>query len=88
MTKYLLVLVFLMAICGAFLTARHVGGVFEEKSLNSYLLKSGDSDPDSKAAIAHTKDARAYGYRVASQLALCSGVAGMIVGLWLRQRRR
>ena len=86
-TKFIFVLALFSAVAGAVLAGAQIGAVFEEKSRYSYLLKSGDGEPTSAAAHAHAKGVSAYGYWVAIELAFCSVVAGLLLGVWWQRRR-
>ena len=59
-----------LALAFVAMAVMHIGAVFEEKSLNSYLLKSGDTDAGSPAASAHIHGMAAHGRRVAMGVAL------------------
>ena len=87
--RVVLILVAVTAMVGALAETSHVGKVFEEKSLYSYLLKTGDTNPQSASALSHIHGARMYGLTVAFRVALCSAVLGILGGLaWARRRRR
>jgi hypothetical protein len=66
----------------------YIGIAFEEKSLFSYMLKSGETNPSSEDAIAHVQGAAAYGRLVALRVALGSAVFGALAGVLATQWRR
>jgi hypothetical protein len=87
--RVVLILVAVTAMVGALAAASHVGTTFEEKTLFSYMLKTGDTNPQSASALSHIHGSRMYGLTVAFQVALCSAVLGILGGLaWARRRRR
>jgi len=72
--------------------AIEVGQAFEEKSINSYMLKTGDTDSNSPNAKAHIKFASYYGKTVAARIGISSAVFGAMVGylfsIWFTYRKK
>lgn len=64
-----------------------IGEVYAEKSLYSYLLKSGDLDSGSAAASAHVGGVQEYGLLVGLRLVIVALLSGFILGAALGRRR-
>jgi hypothetical protein len=79
MKNALLVTAAIAALLVALATARQIGNAFEEKSLWSYVAKTGDTDTRSNAAVAHVEGTKPYGYLLALELAVSSAVLGALV---------
>jgi hypothetical protein len=71
----------------AIIAAIAVANGFEERSLYSYLLKSGDNDATSASAHHHVAGARKYGRLLALEIACGSGVLCFGAGFVLGRRR-
>jgi hypothetical protein len=70
-----------------------IGEIYRDKSLYSYMLKTGDTDAGSRAALAHIHGSAAYGRKVAIRIAIGAGFFGLLAGMlitqwWLRKTRR
>jgi hypothetical protein len=85
--KHVLIwIVALAALTVAIVEVGHVGRINEEKSLFSYLLKSGDVNPSSDAAMSHIQNAAPYGRLVALRIAIGSAVFGVLLGVSVTPR--
>lgn len=60
-----------------------VGRAYEQRSLYSYLLKTGDADAVSVAALKHVEGARSQGLMVAAQLVTASLLLGAVLGVFV-----
>ncbi len=84
------VILVLAAIAFAAMEIMYIGQVFEDKSLYSYMLKTGDLDAGSPAALAHIQGSAGYGRTVAIRAAVGASVfgfmAGILIAQWLRRR--
>ena len=79
--KIVCVVAAMVALAFAAMEIIYIGRVFEEKSLFSYMVKTGDTDSGSSAAIAHINGAAGYGRIVAIRVALGASAFGLLVGI-------
>ena len=75
--------VFVAVAIGVAISVVQVGRAYEQRSLYSYLLKTGDADAASVPALKHVEGARSQGLMVAAQLATASLLLGAVLGVFV-----